>query len=279
MKRGQRLEYFLEKTCGNMGNNSTKQPVDEGLINAEIERFNPPPAFQFYPKDWLAHPLLAALNHEEFGFLIRLICFLWLQENLFFDEKILARLMHVTPKKFKILFAPMKNFFEIQDGFIRCPQLEAERQKQANWRLKSAIGGQKSAEARRKGGSILVDTVVQPNGNPSSSSSSSSSSPTAKLSSKRRQQRGDAPSSSSDSPKSKFSFEEIKEYVLACQANGQGIRSVGGMANKLHQTGNSDFEINEFQANGKTLSDNGGNKDLVEDDDEALKRVGARPAN
>lgn len=265
-----------------MSNNSTKPPIDEGSTNAEIERLNAPPAFQFYVKDWLAQPALAALNHEEFGFLIRLICFLWLEENLIFDEKILARLMHVTPKKFQILFAPMKTFFKIEAGFLYCPQLEEERRKQANWRAKSSIGGQKSAEARRKGGSNLVATVVQPNGNSSSSSSSSSSTTTSSA----RKQQQPAPAekslSSSDLPKSIHSLETTKEYVLACQANGQKIKTPAGLAITLNQTGKADEEISNFLSNGKTISSIAGKNNLSAEEsdsanEDALARIGARP--
>lgn len=157
-----------------MKKSNTKSLSSEGTTPAETEMLGKSPAFQCYVRDWLTHPTLAGLSHAEFGFLMRLIFFLWLEENLIFNEKNLARLMHVTPKKFQILFAPMKTFFEIQDGFIRCPQLEAERQKQANWRAKSALGGQKSAEAKRKGGTKMVATNGQPNANTASSSSSSS---------------------------------------------------------------------------------------------------------
>ena len=140
-------------------------------ISSEPERLNPAPAYQFYPKDMISDPTIAALSLEEFGLFLRLCCYLWLEENFIFNVKKIAKLLRITPKKFQNLFEPMKEIFEISDGIIRYQKLEDERRKQANWRAKSIAGGLKSAEIRRKGGSQMVETVVQPNGNIASSSS------------------------------------------------------------------------------------------------------------
>lgn len=74
-------------------------------------------------------------------------------------------------------------------------RLEIERKKQRGWKAKSAKGGVSSGVARRnksKGGSEMVHTKHEPNGNSSSSSSFSSSTSVETLSSE-RVLGGDAP--------------------------------------------------------------------------------------
>lgn len=126
------------------------------------------PAFQLYPKDFLSNPAFIALSLEERGLLFMMILFIWLEGQLPNDEKNLAKILQITPKKFRNLFQKVKNFFKIEDEFISSPLLDDIRLKQEEWRLKSSIGGQKSAQARGKNGSSLVE----PNGNQESNQSS-----------------------------------------------------------------------------------------------------------
>jgi len=142
------------------------------------------PAFQYYPRDTLMNPIIAVMSNEEFGAYWKLVSYIWLEEFLLYDERKLARLLGVPEKKFRKLWVAMEQLFVIDDNKITHPELDQYRQKQAEWREKSRLGGQKSVEGRSKGGSNLVETNDEPNSNQTSTlhlhtaSASSSSSTT-----------------------------------------------------------------------------------------------------
>lgn len=119
------------------------------------------PAFQYYPRDVLMDPRVAAMTLAEFGAYWTLMSYVWLEGSLLFDEKLLARLLRVTPEEFHALWPSMKKLFRVKEGKITSPQLNEQRAKQAAWRLKSAEGGRKSGEMRRKGGSKMVEESLK----------------------------------------------------------------------------------------------------------------------
>jgi uncharacterized protein YdaU (DUF1376 family) len=149
------------------------------------------PAFQFYPSDWLACSEISLLSLEEEGAYIRLLAHCWLHGSIPVDPVLAARLIGkggctLLASKVLPMFQPDPN----DPSKLVHEQLEAERLKQEDWRMKSSKGGKKSAITRErlresKGGSTTVPRVVQanvnrplgecyePNGNIPSSSSSS----------------------------------------------------------------------------------------------------------
>jgi uncharacterized protein YdaU (DUF1376 family) len=146
------------------------------------------PSFQFYPNDWLSSPKIALMAPEYEGAYIRLLSYCWADPHcgLPDDDEVLARLSRLGEgwlkggsQMVRPCFIPHPN----QPGMITNARLLQEREKQDAWREKSRKGGQKSAETRRKkaekrkgkGGSRMVSTKKEPQGNSSSSSSSSSS--------------------------------------------------------------------------------------------------------
>jgi uncharacterized protein YdaU (DUF1376 family) len=141
------------------------------------------PAFQYYPRDVLMDTRVAAMSLEQFGAYWTLMSYVWLEGSLPLDEKNLARLLRVTPEEFRSLWDAVKALFKVKDGSITSPELDEQRKKQAAWRLKSAEGGRKSGEARRKGGSRVVQApfkqtgsrMLEPKRKIASSSASSSS--------------------------------------------------------------------------------------------------------
>lgn len=138
------------------------------------------PAYQRYPRDILANPDIIALEYDEYGVLERLKDFTWLEESLPNDEQYLAKILKISPKKFRKVFSAIEKFFKIEDGKITCPELDEQRLKQAEWRLKSSAGGKETVRRRRekvKGGSEMVQRVVQPDVNSSTSSSISNTPP------------------------------------------------------------------------------------------------------
>lgn len=121
------------------------------------------PSFQFYPDTWLASQRVTLLTLEEEGAYIRLLGFCWLSGTIPACPEQCAKLVGkgcstTVAEKVLKMFTPVAN----SDRMIH-DRLELERQKQAEWREKSAIGGRKSgvirSEQSLKGGS----RVVQPN--------------------------------------------------------------------------------------------------------------------
>lgn len=140
------------------------------------------PAFQFYPADYLASMRVQMLTLEEEGAYIRLLSYAWLHGSLPAEPDQLARIVGKGASTTLVttlvtMFQPCPN----QPGRLVHDRLEAEREKQAVWRKKSAEGGKKSAAMRSnlKGGSTTVDRVVEgwlPNGTNQKATLQSSSS-------------------------------------------------------------------------------------------------------
>ena len=129
---------------------------------------NNPPAFQFYPADFLADINVQAMSMEERGVYITALSHCWIEDGLPVGSRVVEGWFKQYPT--------IANCFIEKDGKYRNRRLDKERNKQLEWRKKSAYGGKKSAERKRvkpclKGGK----RVVQPKANISSSSSSSSS--------------------------------------------------------------------------------------------------------
>jgi len=139
---------------------------------------NKPPAFQFYPKDFLSDVNVSVMNMEERGIYITLLSYCWLEGWLPIASTKLQRLCN-NPLKWDESWENIKHCFYENGGKLYHKRLDEERKKQLEWKEKSRLGGLKSGESRRKskGGS----TKDEPRGN---SSSSSSSSPTSSLKSK-----------------------------------------------------------------------------------------------
>jgi uncharacterized protein YdaU (DUF1376 family) len=141
---------------------------------------NRPPAFQFYPGDWLSNANVSMMSLEEEGAYIRLLCHCWIEGYLPNDD---AKLSMLSKGASTTVVSLVRQRFQpsADDPHILInPRLDRERQKQLAWREKSSVGGRKSAQLRAesshtksKGGS---SGLVQPNGNSSVFSLQSSSS-------------------------------------------------------------------------------------------------------
>lgn len=133
---------------------------------------NQPPAFQFYPKDFLADINVASMSMEERGIYITLLSYCWIEGWLPSGSTKLQRLCN-NPLNWEESWGNISPCFYEKDGKLYHKRLEEERRKQIEWREKSREGGIKSGEARRqsKGGS----RVVEPNANQRATLQSSSS--------------------------------------------------------------------------------------------------------
>lgn len=89
------------------------------------------PAFQFYPKDFLASSAVAEMNLEQVGAFVILLAYAWNEDGLPEDEETLARLLRLPQKKFTSIWSRVRSRFELSNGKWRNARLEVERAKQA----------------------------------------------------------------------------------------------------------------------------------------------------
>lgn len=200
-----------------------------------------PPAYQRYVRDDLSPRHKSAMNLEEWGAYDRLRLHIWEEKFLDFDEKELAKILRITPKKFRKLWPALEKVLHLEDGKITDPELDEQRLRQAEWRAKSAEGGRRSAESRRKGGMQGGSTVVQPNPNTSTSTTTSTTTSYTPPTPSRRDEA--AKEGVGVSPQTKFSIELRREYRDAHGlGNGWLVKS---------ETGKYDTHIEEWIRQGK----------------------------
>ena len=125
-----------------------------------------PPAFQFYPKDFISDLNVAAMTNEEVGIYIKLLCHCWIEDGLPNIPKLLEGWFKGGSTKgqpWEETWLKIKHCFYEKNGKLRNKRLDEEREKQIRWSEKSKKGGLKSVENKRKlkGGS----TKGQPRAN------------------------------------------------------------------------------------------------------------------
>ena len=146
-----------------------------------------PPAFQFYPSDWLGSQRVALMTLEEEGAYIRALAFCWGQGGVPADHQKLAFLIGKgASTTVATTVASMLEPHPTRPGYLISPRMEEVRARTAEWLKKSAEGGRKSGETRRlKGASTTVATKCEPpfeppfepNGQPNANTPSPSPSP------------------------------------------------------------------------------------------------------
>lgn len=136
------------------------------------------PAFQFYPKDFMAGT--ATMSLQEVGAYMRLLCYAWDAGSVPTDPKERSRICACSRAQERELWKKVGTKFSLQNDVYLNERMEEERQKQADYRRRQSDKGKASATVRwQPDGNRAVTTVtprLQPDGNSSSSSSSSSSS-------------------------------------------------------------------------------------------------------
>lgn len=132
------------------------------------------PAFQFYPRDYLADENVAALTAAEEGLYWRAICYCWLEGSIPKDPDRLAKVLGK-----ECTLEQATNVQRLFNGRSTNPQrlthkrLELERCKQADRREKARQAGIKSGRARSYAANERsTDVELKPNTSSSSSSSS-----------------------------------------------------------------------------------------------------------
>jgi uncharacterized protein YdaU (DUF1376 family) len=102
-----------------------------------------------------------------------LLCLDWERIGFVYDRKDLARWCRLTPRRFDKAWAVVQRCFTEREGRLFNPRLDKEREKQAEWRRKSAEGGRHGAATRwgDKGGDKGGQRVVKPPRSPNDDSS------------------------------------------------------------------------------------------------------------
>lgn len=111
-----------------------------------------PPAFQLYPRDFVADLDVAAMSLEELGAYFLLLCHGWLKDGLPNDEQKLLRLLsrpRTRGRSLADVWAAVEEKFPVApDGRRRNARQEEVRAEQALYRESQSERGRKGAEAR-----------------------------------------------------------------------------------------------------------------------------------
>lgn len=140
------------------------------------------PAFQFYPKDYLADKNVRVMTLKERGAYVELMAIEWNEKGLPNDDEELAMLSGLGEEWAGKSGEKIKRCFRVRGSKLVHPRLEKEREKQRQRRLECSNAGKASAEARKNREKEATDVEppldggeadAQPKPNTSSSSSSS----------------------------------------------------------------------------------------------------------
>lgn len=133
---------------------------------------NSPPAFQFYPKDFLADTLAMPLKVR--GAYMTLLCYAWVNGSIPDTKMQLRQILGVSKVDLTEIQMHLRDKFvdnPEHNGTLVNPRMERERQKQSEFREARARAGRKSGEQRRN------KKRTQSNSSSSSSSSKKHASP------------------------------------------------------------------------------------------------------
>ena len=112
-----------------------------------------PPAFQFYPNDWLASPTVLLMTPAQEGAYIRLLCYCWAEENssLPDDDNQLAILSRLGEQAFNTsssVFRKLVVPHPTESGRLTNMRLLNERKRMDDIREQRRAAGVKSGQAR-----------------------------------------------------------------------------------------------------------------------------------
>lgn len=108
------------------------------------------PAFQFYPKEFLADGNVSGMSLSERGAYITLICICWNDGSLPMATDRLANMVGLPPRAFSKIWPALRACFQEREGRYIHPRLEREREKQDTYRRRQSDAGKASAATRRQ---------------------------------------------------------------------------------------------------------------------------------
>ncbi|HXU02144.1 MAG TPA: DUF1376 domain-containing protein [Polyangia bacterium] len=107
------------------------------------------PAFQFYPHDFLAGRV-ATYSLEEIGAYITLLGFDWTLNGLPNSVEKLAKICRVSSRRFANIWQTIGDQFPpSEDGTLRNPRLQAEREKQLAYSQSMSENGKRGGRPRK----------------------------------------------------------------------------------------------------------------------------------
>ena len=103
--------------------------------------------YRFDAERWLLSAEVRRMTLEERGALVELMAYAWRGDGLDGDDRELARLLGVTPRRWaRMRDRVLAGWTENAAGRLVEPRLETERARLAAWREKSARGGAARAQ-------------------------------------------------------------------------------------------------------------------------------------
>src|SRR5688500_11219486 len=130
---------------------------------------NRPPAFQFFPKDWLDFKV-QRMSLAAQGAYMKLLCFMWKdskdQFSILDNNDLLARAIGTTVEQWLELRQEIQQscepVLEEKDGRLLSARLKEEVTKQRKYRRQQSEKGKQSARQRLNRSSTKVEPMHQP---------------------------------------------------------------------------------------------------------------------
>jgi hypothetical protein len=178
---------------------------------------NNPPAFQFYPADFLADENVALMTNQEIGCYVKLMCYCWREGSIPSEVPRIAKLCGEDSSAMAQLWLAIAPCFssankpdETASRLVH-PRLEKERQKQIDFHSERSKAGLKGSLSRwgkdkKEDSSAIAQPLAQPMAKNGSSSSISSS-----INTPLPPQRGEVKSAKAKKRKVQLSPEEEAE--------------------------------------------------------------------
>lgn len=143
-----------------------------------------PPAFQFYPAEFLSDENVVLMTNQEIGCYVKLLCYCWREGSIPIDLNRIAKLCGEDGSAMAQLWLAIQPCFSSAIGDpsrLVHPRLEMERKKQEEFRKERSNTGKNGANKRWRNnlgnnGSAMPEPMAEPMAKHGSSSSSSSSS-------------------------------------------------------------------------------------------------------
>ncbi len=126
-----------------------------------------PPAFQFYPKDWLSDINVIRLTSAQRGVYINLLCVCWLEGSIPSDRVAIASLFRDCSEQDAATVAQLFDADPADPAKLIHKRLEKERVKQCQYRKCQSQNGLRGAKVRwRRHGDPNGNAKATPDGKP-----------------------------------------------------------------------------------------------------------------